>query len=145
MQKLGYTIPTYSVSRQLQVTLDTGKKQVEIMGIDTNKASYTICKKMTVTGLGKNAGDVTDIDHEKKFQPYRVPITNSKSLDSFVVDMDFFSHYNEQGMKLTVPMDILADKKTLVFHMDYSLRTRKWASVIIKDAEGNPLTEAQYK
>ena len=41
------------------------------MGIDTNKASYTICKNMKVTGLGRNAGDVTEINHEKKFMPYR--------------------------------------------------------------------------
>ena len=48
-------------------------------------------------------------------------------------------------MQLTVPMDILADKGTIAFHMEFDLGLRKWAEVIIKDVEGNALSQAQFK
>ena len=69
----------------------------------------------------------------------------AKIPDSFTLDLEFFSHQKEPDMKLTVPMDILADKGTISFHMDYDLGHRKWAEVIIKDVDGNALCEAQFK
>ena len=47
-------------------------------------------------------------------------------------------------MQLTVPMDILADKGTISFNMDFDLGRKRWSSVVIQDSEGNALTEAEY-
>ena len=91
------------------------------------------------------AAKATVCDHDKLPQPYKVPIAKPQIPDSFTLDLEFFAHQQEPNMKLTVPMDILADKGTLAFHMEFDLGLRKWAEVTIKDLEGNALQQAQFK
>ena len=91
------------------------------------------------------AATATAVEHDKLPQPYKVPIAKPKIPDSFTLDLEFFAHQQEPNMKLTVPMDILADKGTIAFHMEFDLGHRKWAEVIIKDVEGNALSQAQFK
>ena len=144
MKKLGYDVPNYTVKRKLQVTLDAPHNLVSVAGLDTNGAGFTICKKVTVKGLGKTATDVNVFDHDKKNQPYRASINNTKAFDSFELQLEFFAHYKEPNMNLTVPLDMLADKGSLNFHMEYDLYQKKWTEVQIRDKEGNQLGQAQY-
>ena len=52
MSKLEIPIPEFRRSYRLQASLSQNGQNVQLKGIDTNGANYTIFKNLKVTGLG---------------------------------------------------------------------------------------------
>ena len=46
MKKLGYQIPTWQMKKRLNVALSKDKKQIEVMGVDSNGAPYSLYEKV---------------------------------------------------------------------------------------------------
>ena len=49
MKKLGYTIPTWQMKKRLNVALSKDGKQIEVMGVDSNGAPYSLYEKVEVS------------------------------------------------------------------------------------------------
>ena len=70
MKKLGYQIPTWQMKKRLNVALSKDQKQVEIMGVDSNGAPYTLFEEVKVTGLTTEA----NIYKKAAKMPYKIAL-----------------------------------------------------------------------
>ena len=71
MKKLGYQIPTWQMKKRLNVALSKDQKQIEVMGVDSNGAPYSLYEKVEVAGL---TAAPTNIRATK--MPYKLVLPN---------------------------------------------------------------------
>ena len=52
MKKLDYQIPSWQMKRRLKLEISKDGKNIEVMGVDSNGAPYTIFTDIKAEGLG---------------------------------------------------------------------------------------------
>ena len=85
MEKLGYEIPEFKLTRRLKVSLSEDKKSVNFTGIDMNGACFTLFKSITVDGLSNTTAVLPSA--KENIQPYKVP--KAKNDGHFSVKLEF--------------------------------------------------------
>ena len=89
------------MKKRLNVALSKDQKQIEVMGVDSNGAPYTLYEKVEVTGLTPAAKDIKTTK-----MPYKLALP-AKIPEKFYITLQFMRHYSEPDMKLTVNMEEL--------------------------------------
>ena len=75
MKKLDYQIPSWQMKKRLNVALTKDEKALEIMGVDSNGAPYTLFSDIKVSGLiKKNGVDAQSLSIKTKSQPYKLAL-----------------------------------------------------------------------
>jgi len=103
MKKLDYQIPSWQLKRRLNVALAKDGKGVEVMGVDSNGAPFTLFQDIKVSGVGP-----TQSIKKGKKQPYTMALPDKKP-EHFDIQLTFAGHYAEPDVRLRVSMEELAE------------------------------------
>ena len=87
MKKLGYTIPTWQMKKRLNVAVSKDGKNLEIMGVDSNGAPYSLFEKVNVSGLSAQSKEIKTAK-----MPYKIALPE-KAPEKFDINLTFMGHY----------------------------------------------------
>ena len=140
MKKLGYQIPSWQKKARVNVELSKNGKELEIMGVDSNGAPYSLFTDVKVSGLEPNK--TTPI--LKPVMPWRVQLP-AKKPESFDIHLKFQGHYNEPDMKLKVNMAELEANTGIEYMMIYdAAKTQKWEIVVMTNKDKDVIGTADF-
>ena len=140
MKKLGYQIPTWQMKKRLNVALSKDKKNVEIMGVDSNGAPYSLFEKVDVSGLTTVAKDI-----KAAKMPYKIALPEKKP-KSFDITLQFMRHYNEPNMKIKVNMEELEEHQGIEYLMSFDAgKTGNFDVVLMHNKDKDLIGLAEYE
>lgn len=104
MQKLEIPIPEFRRSYRLKLSMAGSDKKMQLTGVDSNGDCYTLFKSLKITGLG---GPMVTLPKQRaQKQPYE-EMVGATAKAQLKVLCEFFGHYNEPNLEITVPMEAL--------------------------------------
>ena len=121
MKKLDYQIPAWNLKRRLKVTLSADGKKVEMMGVESNGAPFTLFKDVLVDGK--------PITKDRQPYLYTLPAQTPEHLN---VELHFARHYAEPHLMLKVNMAELVEHQSIEYLMSFdAAKTGKWDLVLM--------------
>ena len=134
MKKLDYQIPSWQLKRRLKVTLSADGKSVEMMGVDSNGAPFTLFKDVLVDGK--------PIKKAKQPYLYTLPAQRPEHLN---VELHFARHYEEPHVIIKVNMAELTENQSIEYMMVFdAAKTGKWELVLMHNQNKDMIGLAEF-
>ena len=139
MKKLGYGIPTWQMKKRLNVAVSKDGKNLEIMGVDSNGAPYSLFEKVSVSGLSAVPKEIKTAK-----MPYKIALP-AKVPEKFDVNLKFMGHYQEPDMQITVNMEELIISESIEYLMVYDAgKTGNWEIVLMHNKNKEMIGVAEF-
>ena len=134
MKKLDYQIPSWQLKRRLNLALSKDGKKVEMMGVDSNGAPFTLFKDVLV-----NSKSI-----KKERQPYNYVIPDPTP-DHLTVQLNFARHYEEPHVSLKVSMAELLEHESIEYTMVFdAAKTGNWELALMHNKNRDMIGIAEF-
>ena len=145
MNKLGWPIPEFRRTYRLRVDMKSAdNKSMNVYGVDGNGCNYVLFKELKLTGFNTSAVTYDKIRCQRQPLQHVAQKTNGAE---FKVHMQFYGHYHEPNLEVTVPMAKLLEARSLEIEMLYNVQSKTWEAVkLVKaNADRDELGAAQFR